>query len=96
MLKVLFGSFKITSKFDYVLIPLKVLYLLYNVPFLLVALLMTIRSLGAFGNPLKEEFGLIKKILLHFSAIVTSFFFWIMHIAILKDKYGLNIKIHLF
>lgn len=76
MLRVLYGNLKFNRKIDCILIPIKYLYLVYTAPFLVFAILLSIRSLGAFGNPLKEEFGIVKSVLLHLSALVISFAIW--------------------
>lgn len=85
MIKALYGNLKINRKIDALIFPIKLLYILYTIPYLIFALLLSIRSLGALGNPLKEEFGLKKKILLHFGAIVMSFIGWVFILAIFKD-----------
>lgn len=87
MLKVLYGNLKIQNKFDFLILPFKILYMVYTLPFLIFALLSYIRTLGAFGNPVKEKFGVVKKILLHFSAIFLSFIFWGVIINIINGKY---------
>lgn len=54
---------------------------------------MYIRSLGAFGNLLKERFGIVKIILLNFSAIVISTFAYIIILRIIERTYKINIGI---
>jgi hypothetical protein len=96
MLKVLYGSLSIKSKSDlFILIP-KLIYIIYTLPFLVFAFLLALRSLGGFGNPLKEEFGITKKILLHFAAVVISFGIWIIVLGFLEEKLGIKIRLHLF
>lgn len=85
MLKTLYGNLKYTKKSDLVILPIKYIYLIYTFPFLIFTLLLAIRSLGAFGNPLQEEIGPIKAVLLHMSAIVISFALWGTLYAILSE-----------
>jgi hypothetical protein len=96
MFNVLFGNFRIQRKTDYFVLPLKILYIVYNIPFLLFAFLLFLRSFGAFGNGKNEKFGIVKKVLLHFTAIVSSFFFWIIILSVLEDKLNFKIRLHLF
>lgn len=92
MLKALYGNLKIKNKFSWIMIPFKIIYMAYTLPFLIIIVLASFRSLGAFGNPLKEEFGFVKRILLHFSAIVISMFGWICILIALH----IEVRLHLF
>lgn len=76
MLKTLYGNLRYEKKTDLLLLPIKYLYIIYTIPFLIFVLLLTIRSFGAFGNPLKEESGIVKSILLHVATIFISFVIW--------------------
>ena len=87
MLDVLYGRLKIQRKVDIILLPIKIIYFLYTIPFLVFALLLFIRTLGVFGNSSKERFGIVKKILLHFTAIFLSFIFWGIIINVILGKY---------
>ena len=96
MLQALYGNLRLRKKTDYVLLPLKFIYIAYTAPFLLFAFLMAIRTLGAFGNPLKEKFGLVKKILLHFAAIGMSSCLWVLILGILEETLNIKFRLHMF
>jgi hypothetical protein len=96
MLKVLFGSLKINRGIDYAILPLKIVYIVYTTPFLIFAFLMNVRSFGAFSSSSKEKFGIVKKILLHLSAIFLSFGMWIVILSILEKTLNFKIRLHLF
>lgn len=95
MLKVLYGRLEMNKKSDWLMLSLKLLYMLYTLPFLIFIFLFYIRSIGAFGNPLKEEFGIVKKVLLHFSAIVLSFGLWMAILSIMENAFNIKIRLHL-
>ncbi len=76
MFKTLYGNLKYSRKSDLIFLPIKYLYLLYTVPFLVFAFMLSVRSVGVFGNPTTEEMGIVKAILLHMSAVVISFAIW--------------------
>src|SRR3989339_2290560 len=94
MLQVLYGNLKIHKKMDYLILPLKILYIIYTAPFLLFVFLMYIRTLGAFGNPSKEKFGVMKKIFLHLAGISISFGLWIIILGILEETLGIKVRLH--
>lgn len=54
MLKALYGDFKIKRKIDVIILPCKIIYLVYTLPFVAFALVAFITRFGAGGNPLKE------------------------------------------
>lgn len=85
--KVLYGDFKFRKKIDYITVPLKVLYIIYSIPFLLFAVLLMLRSFGAFGSSTDEKFGLVKKILFHFADIFWSFIFWGIIVNLIYGNY---------
>ncbi len=89
MLESMYGSLKIKNKIDIFLFPIKIIYMVYTIPFLLFVLLMQIRTLGAFGNAFKEKVGKVKALLIHFSAIFLSFIFWGVIINFILGKYNL-------
>lgn len=76
MLRVLFGNLKFLNKTDYIAVPLKMIYIIYSLPFLLISFVMMARSAGAFGSPDDEKFGIVKTVLLHISNIFLSFVLW--------------------
>jgi hypothetical protein len=94
MLKVLYGSFEINSKIDYIKLPFKIIYIIYTAPFLLFTFLMYIRSLGAFGNPLKEKYGTAKIIMVHFAAIAFSFGMWVLLLSVLESNFDIKVRLH--
>lgn len=92
MFNVLFGEFKIKRHSDYFVVPMKILYFIYNIPFVIFAFLLSLRSFGAFTCK-DEKFGIVKIILFHFAAIVTSFFFWIILLVVLEDKFNFKFRL---
>lgn len=76
MLNVLYGNLYFKKKSDYVIIPFKIVYIIYSLPFLAFAFLLMTRSFGAFGSMKNEKVGIIKKMLLHLADIFWSFVFW--------------------
>jgi uncharacterized membrane protein YccF (DUF307 family) len=90
MFMALYGNLRINSKKGIYLFPLKVLYIILTLPFLVFSLLLAIKSLGAFGNPLKEKIGFKKKIILHVTANVVSVFIWMALLGCLIDYLKLN------
>lgn len=76
MLKALYGSFKIKDKKDWLILPVRIVYLIYTLPFLLVVLILYARGIGAFKDPYKGKTNKRKMIGLHFSFIIMSFFIW--------------------
>ena len=70
MIKALYGNLKVSKKSDWIILPFKVVYIIYTLPYLIIVGLAYFRTPGLFQNPLKEKFGFLKKILLHFSAII--------------------------
>ncbi|MCX7921367.1 MAG: hypothetical protein N3B21_05000 [Clostridia bacterium] len=96
MLKILYGSLRFRKKADYIIIPLKVIYIIYSIPFLIFAFLLFIRSFGGFGSPQNEKIGMVKRILLHFSAIFWSYCLWIAILSILEEKLKINLIPHLY
>mgnify|MGYP001079307878 CR=1 FL=1 len=92
MLSVLFGNYKqnlrFTNKIDFLVVPFKARYINYTLAFLIFTFLFYLRSLGAFGNPLNERFDIIKKILLHLSAIFLSFIFWGIIVNVFLGTYN--------
>jgi hypothetical protein len=85
MLKALYGSLKIKKNVDYVFVSLKILYIIYTVPFLIFALCTYIYTLSFHENPFKQEIGVIKRILLHISAIFWSFVIYVFLLKALVD-----------
>lgn len=96
ILKILYGNLNIRKKTDYVIVPLKVLYIVYSIPFLVFAFLLLVRSFGAFGSAKDEKFSNVKKILLHFADVFLSYCLWIAIFGILEDTLGLKGRFHLF
>ncbi len=96
MLRILYGDMKMNKKTDFAILMFKVIYIIYTAPFLMFVFLMCLKTLGAFGNPLKEKFGIIKKIMLHFSAIAISTCIWIIVLGILEETLHIKIRLHLF
>ncbi len=96
MLNILFGNLNINKQTDYIIVPMKVLYIIYSIPFLIFALLLASRSLGAFGSSKNEKLGIIKKILLHFANIFWSYCLWIVILSILEEKLNIKLRPHLF
>ena len=96
MLRILYGDLKINKKTDFVILMFKVIYMIYTAPFLVFVFLMYLKTLGAFGDPLKEKFGTIKKTMLHFSAIAVSTCIWIIILGILEETLYIKIRLHLF
>lgn len=76
MLKALYGNLCFIKKSDYIVVPLKVLYIIYSLPFLLFSYLLAIRSFGGLESSEDEKVGIIKKAFLHFAAIFFSFILW--------------------
>ncbi|MCX7920970.1 MAG: hypothetical protein N3B21_02945 [Clostridia bacterium] len=90
MLKALYGTLKFERKADYFIMPLKVLYIIYSIPFLVFAFLLMLRSFGAFGSPKNERIGIIKKVLLHFADVFWSFVLWGIIINAILGNYDTN------
>jgi len=86
MLSVLYGNLHFRKKADFIILPLKVLYIIYSIPFLLFSFLLMVRSFGAFGSPENEKIGIIKKTLLHIADLFLSYCLWISIFNILIDK----------
>lgn len=76
MIKALYGRLKYDNKSDIFILIIKYFYILFTFPFLLFALLLSLRSAGVFGNGRNEQFSKVKLVLLHMSAIVISFAIW--------------------
>lgn len=91
MLHVLYGRFNINTIKGKMFLPIQIIYAFYTLPFLLLALLLYLRSLGAASVSSEEEFSILKKIGLHFAAIVISFALWGIALSIAKDKFGVGI-----
>ncbi len=85
MLKTLYGNLRYRKKIDIIILPIKYLYIVFTFPFLIFVLLLTIRSVGVLGNPLTEESGIVKSILLHIATIFISFVMWGILWAIFVD-----------
>lgn len=68
MFKRIYGDFKIKKASDYIIVPLKVLYVIYSWPYLFTALMLYIKSLGAIKLTLKGE----RKFTTHFFIIFLS------------------------
>ncbi len=96
MLNILFGNLNIKKQTNYIIVPMKVLYIIYSIPFLIFALILDLRSLGAFGSCKNEKIGIIKKILLHFANIFWSYCLWIVILSILEEKLDIGLRPHLF
>ncbi|OPX41869.1 hypothetical protein CLHUN_42600 [Ruminiclostridium hungatei] len=96
MLNILFGNLNIKKQTDYIIVPIKVLYIIYSIPFLMFALLLAARSFGAFGSSKSEKIGIIKKILLHFANIFWSYCLWVVILSILEEKLNIKLRPHLF
>lgn len=88
MFEVLYGNLKIKKNTDYFVVPLRVLYILYSIPFLVFAFLLMARSFGAIGSPKNEKVGIIKKILLHIADIFWSFVLWGIVINLILGNYS--------
>lgn len=54
--------------------PLKIIYVLYTLPFLALALVLYIKGMGAFGRD--NNVGIIKKVLFHLLGILLSYLIW--------------------
>ncbi len=80
---VLFSSKGIRKSENKVYTVLKILYLIYLLPFILFAIGMAFKSGAGSGN---QKSGIIKKILVHFSAIFMALCFWIIIIQIISEK----------
>lgn len=74
--KILYGDLNIRKKSDYIIVPLKVLYLIFSIPFLIIILGLFLRSFGTIGTSKNEKFGVVKKILFHFADVFWSFALW--------------------
>ena len=91
MLNVLYGRFNLNTMRGRILFPIQALYAFYTLPFLLIALLLYLRSLGAASVSSDEEFGVLKRIGFHFAAIVISFALWGIALSIINDKFGVSV-----
>ena len=85
MVKLLYGDLAIKERIDRILVPLKIIYIIYTIPFLLMTAIMFIRGLGAFKGPANEKIGKIKRVLLHCAAIFWSFCLWVIILSSIKD-----------
>lgn len=88
MLNILYGDLHFQGKIDFIIVPLKVLYIIYSIPFLVFAFLLVARSFGTFGSPKNEKFGIVKKMLLHIADIFWSFVFWGIIINVRLGNYS--------
>ena len=80
--KLLFGDINIKDKGDYIVVPLKVVYIIYSIPFLLFVIMAFVRTMGAFKNPNDEKIGIVKRVLFHIANIFISLVFWDLIITI--------------
>ncbi|TYQ13256.1 UNVERIFIED_CONTAM: hypothetical protein Cloal_4322 [Acetivibrio alkalicellulosi] len=84
MLRALYGRLTIKNKIDYLIVGLKILYIIYTIPFLMFAAGLYVITLSFDENPFKENMGFVKTILLHFSAVFWSAILWIFKILIIN------------
>lgn len=84
--KVLFGEFKIRTPRDYILVVFRVIYIIYSLPVLWFAAMMSIRSMGAIKSSEDEKIGTIKFVLFHIANIFWSYCIWLFAYLIITGK----------
>ncbi len=86
MFKVLYGNLRYRRPLDIFILPIKYIWVVYTLPTIVFVFLLTFRSGGAFGNPIIEEFGTIKKVLFRCSVVFISFVVWGIIFSIVNDN----------
>lgn len=86
LLNTLYGNLRFRYRSDYITVPLKLAYIVFSIPFLLFALGLWARSLGAIGSPEEEKIGVVKVIFLHIADIFWSSAFWVISINLFLGR----------
>ena len=79
MFKNLYGEFKIRKNFDYFIMPLKILYMIFTFPFIIVVILLCVLLMGYDSScPYQGQMSLLRKVVMHFSAVFVSLIIYLV------------------
>ena len=80
LFKNLYGDFKIKKPADYILIPLRVLYMIFTLVFVIFSILLAISTLSFGEDPFEGDICLSTRIFLHISAVSVSLMIYVLAI----------------